>query len=179
MATRWLGSAAGLIGAIRACMFPFMDTETRIRPATLAERDRLEALQRRAAFMWEEDRPALLAHPDAIDLPIEHIVAGYVHVAERQGVPVGFSVWLPRGDGDAELDGLFVEPAAWGAGVGRHLVRQAETVALDAGSAVLWVVANPRAAGFYAACGFERVGEEQTRFGTGVTMRKRLAAGYG
>jgi GNAT superfamily N-acetyltransferase len=145
-----------------------------IRLAQPAERDRLEALQLRASLMWEEYRDALLTHPDAIALPIEQIMAGRTHVAERRGELVGFSVVLPRNDGDAELDGLFVEPTVWRRGVGTRLVQQAQDLALCAGSAFLCVIANPHAEGFYAACGFELVGEEQTRFGIGLKMRKAL-----
>jgi hypothetical protein len=39
----------------------------------------------------------------------------------------------------------------------------------------LHVVGNPRAEGFYSACGFTLSGEVATRFGVGLTMRKRLS----
>ncbi len=152
-----------------------MTTEFLIRPAECDERDRLEALQRRASLAWEDYREALLAHPDAIELPIEHISDGRTYVAERHGELVGFSVVLPRSDGSAELDGVFVEPSAWGSAIGIELVRTAERAALRAGAVFLWVVSSPRAEGFYVKCGFERLGEQETRFGKAVTMRKALA----
>jgi hypothetical protein len=40
----------------------------------------------------------------------------------------------------------------------------------------LYVIGNQKAQGFYQVCYFERVGVEQTRFGPGVAMRKRLSA---
>lgn len=79
---------------------------------------------------------------------------------------------LPRNDGDAQLDGLFVEPASWRAGIGTRLVRDAEILAAVEGASFLYVVGNPRARGFYSACGFLLLGEEPTRFGVGLTMRK-------
>ena len=147
-----------------------------IRIATRDEKELLEDLQWRASLVWEEYRAALLAHPDAIELPLEHLVAGHIYIAERSGQILGFSVVLPRPDGDADLDGLFVEPAIWKHGAGRRLVRQAEHLAASRGSAWLYVIANARARGFYQACGFAQLGEEQTRFGWGLTMRKRVSA---
>lgn len=145
-----------------------------VRPANIGERSALEALQWRASLMWEETRDALLAHPDAIELPNEQISEGRTIVAELDNKVVGFAVVLPRADGDAELDGLFVEPAIWRAGIGTRLIREAEILAAVGGAASLYVVGNPRAESFYTACGFELIGEEQTRFGVGLTMRKTI-----
>ena len=49
----------------------------------------LESLQRRASLSNPGDRDALLAHPDAIVLPIEHIAEGNVFIAEGDGTVVG------------------------------------------------------------------------------------------
>jgi GNAT superfamily N-acetyltransferase len=149
-----------------------MCTAIVIRQARLDERDRLEALQRHASLAREEDRQALLAHPDAIELPSWQIVEGHVWVAERNEAAIGFSVVLPLADDEIELDGLFVEPHAWGTGIGRRLVEHA--AGLTAARSMR-VIANPGAAGFYAACGFEPAGEVQTRFGLALLMHKRLA----
>ena len=147
-----------------------------VRPALPEERAALEALQWRASLMWEEDRDALLAHPDAITLPVAQIGEGRVVVAEMENKAVGFAVMLPRPDGDADLDGLFVEPAIWRAGIGRRLVREVEIIAARANAGFLYVVTNHRAQGFYAACGFALIGEEPTRFGIGLLMRKAIEA---
>jgi GNAT superfamily N-acetyltransferase len=144
------------------------------RLAVPTERTALEELQRRASLMWEEDREALLAHPDAIELPVEQITGGRTIVAERTGKLLGFTVVLRRDDGDAELDGLFVEPAQWRHGIGRALVEQAERLAMADGAASLWVTANTRALGFYDSCGFVTVGEVATRFRPAPRMRKSL-----
>jgi GNAT superfamily N-acetyltransferase len=145
-----------------------------IRPAQLDERRALEDLQRRASLAREEYRELLLAHPDAIELPCAHFSAGCVLVAERDGAVVGFGVVLPREDGGADLDGLFVEPALWRKGIGAHLVAEAARQASADGATSLHVVANPTAEAFYLACGFEFAAEAHTRFGIARTMRKRL-----
>src|SRR5260370_15085811 len=103
-----------------------MTIELTIRIAARDEKKLLEDLQWRASLVWEEYREALLAHPDAIELPLEHLDAGHTYVTERSGQILGFRVVVPRPDGDADLDGLFVE--------------------------------------------------EQTRFASGLTMRKRVSA---
>jgi GNAT superfamily N-acetyltransferase len=141
-----------------------------IRPARLNERNDLIALQRRASLMWDEDRIALLEHPDAIDLPADQIAGGHVFVWMEAGEVWGFAVVLPREDGDAELDGLFVEPEGWGRAIGRRLVEHASEVTRQRGGRALNVVANKRALGFYLKCGFQVLGEVATRFSTGVGM---------
>lgn len=152
-------------------------TAPTFRLAVPAECSALEELQRRASLIWEEDRAALLAHPDAIELPLEQITGGRTVVAESAGQLLGFAVVLPRDDGDGELDGLFVEPTYWRHGIGRALVEQAERIAMADGATNLWVTANTRALGFYDSCGFVTVGEVQTRFRPAPKMRKRIDVG--
>ncbi len=153
-----------------------MTARPNYRLALPAERLALEELQRRASLVYEEDREALLAHPDAIELPLEQITTGRTVVAESGGELLGFSVVLRRDDGDAELDGLFVEPGQWRHGIGRALVVEAERIATHDGSAALWVTANTRALDFYGACGFVIVGEVATRFRPAPRMRKAIDA---
>jgi GNAT superfamily N-acetyltransferase len=93
-----------------------------LRQATPAEQGALEDLQRRASLMWDEYRATLLENPDAIELPTDQITGGNTIVAEKSGKTLGFAGALPRSDGNAELDGLFVEPEAWRMGVGHGLI---------------------------------------------------------
>lgn len=146
-----------------------------MRRASTSEKASLEALQRRASLRNPGDRAALLANPDCIELPIEQIEAGGVFVAEVAGAVQGFAAILPRDDGDAELDALFVEPDAWGQGVGRALVAACCAEARLSGATCLHVVGNPHAEGFYGACDFIMLGTTQTRFGMGLLMKRELA----
>src|SRR3954467_6940702 len=100
-----------------------------LRPARADERAALEGLQLRASIAHPDYREMILAHPEVIVLPDEQIAAGQVMVADDEGTLRGFAVVLPRDDGQAELDGLFVEPDRWRGGVGRQLVGWAETYA--------------------------------------------------
>jgi GNAT superfamily N-acetyltransferase len=145
-----------------------------IRPARPDEHTMLESLQRRASLNNPGDRDALLANPDAIELPLEQIVAGCVFVAERDGVVAGFSAVVPRPDGGAELDALFVEPHLWRRGIGRQLVDHIAEVARVREASFLHVIGNPHAEGFYVSCGFRATGTVDTRFGAGLAMRRPL-----
>ena len=145
-----------------------------IRLAVASERESLEALQWRASLNNPGDRAALLANPDAIELPRGQIERGGVFVAEVAGSLKGWAAILPRNDGDVELDALFVEPEVWGSRIGSALVERCVVEARASGATSIRVVGNPHAAGFYRKCGFEILGEMQTRFGTGLVMKRDL-----
>src|SRR5262245_27042166 len=151
-----------------------MAYEVFIRPARPDEQTMLESLQRRASISNPGDREAILANPDAIELPIEQITDGCVFVAEHDGVVVGFTAVLPRSDGGAEVDALFVEPHLWKRGVGRRLVDHIAEVARVKEASFLHVIGNPHAEGFYVSCGFRVTGTIDTRFGVGLAMRRPL-----
>ena len=148
--------------------------ETVLRYAREKEKLILEGLQRRASLSNPGDREAILANPDAIELPIDQILNNRVIVAEVDGVVVGFSVVLPRSDGQSELDGLFVEPQVWRSGIGRRLVEGAGEMAKSEGATEIYVIGNPHAEKFYLSVGFRIFGEAQTRFGSGLSMLKKL-----
>ncbi len=143
-----------------------------VRRAIASEREALEALQWRASLNNPNDRASLLANPDAIELPLQQILDGQVHVAERAGRIKGFSALVPRQDGNVELDALFVEPECWRQGIGRALVKHGAEVAASTGAKHLHVIGNPHAEHFYTACGFQLLGAHETRFGQGLLMRK-------
>lgn len=88
--------------------------------------------------------------------PVEPGLAGF---AELQGprVPAPLS-----GVEGAELVRLYVQPQAQRLGLGRQLLQAAEGRAAEAGAEALWLTAwsgNTRARAFYAAQGYDDVGE--------------------
>jgi GNAT superfamily N-acetyltransferase len=145
-----------------------------IRTALASEQAALEALQWRASLNNPGDRDALLAHPDAIELPLDQIEGGGVFVAEEQGGIQGFAAIVRREDSDVELDALFVEPASWRRGIGRALLEHCVSKAGVMGATSLHVLGNPHAERFYRACGFTHVGTQQTRFGLGLLFSRRV-----
>ena len=142
-----------------------------IRDAQTSEVDELEDVQRRASLVWEEYRDDLLAHPEVIDVPLHDIEAGNVRVATGSLRVLGFASLIPgRGDGAAELEGLFVDPAFMRRGIGSALVHDALALARSRGCQRIEVTANPRVLEFYVKMGFIDDGVEQTRFGPGLRM---------
>ena len=93
------------------------------RPAMPSEQKELEQLQLRASLGNVGDRDALLAHPDAIGLGVDQIALGRVFVSECEGEIVGFAAVERRGDGDSELDAMFVEPRMQRRGIGKNVSR--------------------------------------------------------
>ena len=88
-------------------------------------------------------------------------------VAELDGQVVGFVGVGPSRDPDAEgeLYTIYVEPAQWGSGVGRELIRAGEQRMRELGyrRAVLWMLdGNTRAQRFYEAAGWALDGERRT-----------------
>ncbi|HUH64163.1 MAG TPA: GNAT family N-acetyltransferase [Terracidiphilus sp.] len=125
----------------------------------------------RASLENAGDREALLANPDAVEIPLEQIRDGRVYVAELFGSIAGFSALEWRSDGQAELDALFVEPAMQRRGIGKSLVQHCAEIARLRRATSLHVIGNPHALHFYRACGFESLGVVKTRFGDALSMR--------
>jgi GNAT superfamily N-acetyltransferase len=152
-----------------------MAPAARIRDAEPGEAEALEALRRRSSDVWEAYREQLAANPDAIEAPVAAIAEGRLRVAlDRAARPIGFSVVEPARDGGVELDALFVEPDAMGAGVGRALVADVVARARDAGATHVQVIAGDEAVGFYERLGFGRRGRAQTRFALAHRLRLDL-----
>jgi len=150
-----------------------LNTNVLVRPARADEMKALGALQLRASLAYGDLREELLGLPEAGIVPDDQLP--HAIVAEIDGRIAGFAVVLPREDGGAELDGLFVEPKLWRTGLGKCLVEASFELARDRGAPFMNVIANRRALGFYDACGFEIVGETMTLFEPAPVMRIALA----
>ena len=106
-------------------------------------------------------------------------------LAERGSGLIGFAeillVALPAPAGKvagAELVRLYVQPAFQGRGVGRNLLRSAESAATARGLPALWLTAwegNHRASRFYAANGYSDIGATTYTF-EGKTYANRVFA---
>ena len=145
-----------------------------IRIAALSEKGELEEPQKVASLSNPGDRDAILANPDAIEIPTEQLASGRVFVAEKNGKVVGFAAIDPRSDGGWDLDALFVDPETRRLGIGRMLVEHCASIACKSGSIALDVIGNPHAEEFYRASGFKQTGLTKTRFGICLLLRKPL-----
>jgi GNAT superfamily N-acetyltransferase len=99
-----------------------------------------------------------------------------VLMADHDGHAIGFAITRSSGDSDAspgtgELDGLYTDPAAWGAGAGRALLASATDALRDAGfgEATLWTATlNHRPRRIYETAGWRADGTERHRSFGGV-----------
>jgi len=148
-------------------------TVAHIRDAQIDEARTLEELQRRSSMVWEQYRDQLVAHPDAIELPVDVIREQRVRVAIAAGRTLGFSVVRALEERVSELDALFVEPGWMYRGVGRTLMDDVIASARASGVIRLEVTAKP-AVGFYEKIGFVAVRPVSTQFGPAVRMHLEL-----
>ena len=148
-----------------------MDAEITIRPARPEDQPALLHIMWQTILDTESDRELLLAHPEVVQVPVEHLTPATACVAEVAGNAAGFAIVLPRPGGTAELDGLFVDPPLQRRGIGRALVTEVRRLAAAMGAADLEVVAAEDALAFYRSVGFVEIGMAQTQFRLVPRMR--------
>jgi GNAT superfamily N-acetyltransferase len=134
------------------------EVDAAIRRAHPAEAGALSALALRSKAHWGYDADFLAACRDDLTLSAEDIASSTVYVCDGVDAPLGYYRLLPLDDGVAELDALFVEPAAMGQGVGRRLWRHAVATAATLGCSEMVWQSDPQAEGFYLAMGAQRTG---------------------
>src|SRR5215472_11813772 len=131
---------------------------------------------RRSSLSNDNDRIALLANPDVLELSDEGVTDGRTRVAEADGRVIGFATWLGTGD-VTEIEDLFVDPDWMRRGVGRALVQDRIGLARQRGVRRVEVTGNPHARAFYESVGFTHDHEVDTQLGPGLRMHLDLAAG--
>jgi len=129
-----------------------------IRRARPDEADALSALAQRSKRHWGYDADFLERVRDAMTLRAEDIDRHEVWVLESAtGGHVGYYRVIPSDP--AELEDLWVEPAAIGTGAGRRLFEHAAELARAGGATALEIDADPNALGFYERMGAVRIGD--------------------
>ena len=129
-----------------------------VRRARPHEAPALSALALRAKAHWGYDDAFMARAAAELRWDEDDLRAMLVHVAERDGCVVGFAA--VRADAEPpELEALFVDPPAMGAGIGARLLAAARAGAGERGIAELAIDSDPEAEGFYLRHGARRVGE--------------------
>ncbi|MCZ7524971.1 MAG: GNAT family N-acetyltransferase [Acidimicrobiia bacterium] len=144
-----------------------------VRTATLEDLPGIRAVFRASSLSNAGDRAALLAHPEALELPDACVHEGRTLVAVAGDRVIGFATTIAT-DAGVELEDLFVEPGRTRRGVGRRLLRDVVARGRASGARRIDVTANDHATGFYEAVGFVRTGAADTPFGPAVRMRRDL-----
>jgi len=135
------------------------DLDPAIRRARPAEAAVLSALALRSKAHWGYDADFLAACQDDLTLSADDIATSVVYVFDAADIPSGFYRLVLQDDDVAELDALFVEPAAMGQGVGRRLWEHAVATATKLGCSEMVWQSDPQAEGFHLAMGALRAGE--------------------
>jgi GNAT superfamily N-acetyltransferase len=144
-------------------------TEARLREARAGDHERIRAVAESSKGHWGHEPERLRKWAASLDLSRE------IWVAELGDEVVAWMALLPPAAGSCELDDLWVEPKAMGAGIGTALFRQAAARARELGARQLRWEAEPKAVGFYARMGAETVGTATSSFGrTLPVMRVEL-----
>jgi GNAT superfamily N-acetyltransferase len=138
------------------------DVDPAIRRARPAEAGVLSALALRSKAHWGYGADFLAACRDDLTLSAEDIATSMVYVVDEADAPSGFYRLVVQDEGVAELDALFVEPAAMGQGIGGRLWRHAVATAAKLGCWELVWQSDPQAEGFYLAMGAQRAGESES-----------------
>lgn len=123
-----------------------------LRRAALSECGLLTELCVRSKAMWGYDRDFMEKCRTELTVDRCAVESGLLRVAARGELIVGIAELSFAGD-EAEIEKLFVDPAASGAGVGRLLMRWAVDAAKTAGAKKLVIDSDPNAAAFYRRIG--------------------------
>jgi len=138
------------------------DVDPAIRRARPAEAGVLSELALRSKAHWGYDADFLAACHDDLTLSPDDIATSTVYVFDGASAPAGFCRLVLLDDGVAELDALFVEPAAMGQGVGSRLWWHAVSTAAKLGCSELVWQSDPQAEGFYLTMGAQRAGASES-----------------
>ncbi|WP_119420366.1 GNAT family N-acetyltransferase [Desertibaculum subflavum] len=123
-----------------------------VRPARAEEAAALSELCFRSKASWGYDAAFMQRSRAALTVKPTAIAAGRVIVAAEGEALLG--VVAVEVDGDtADLDLLFVEPAAFGRQVGRKLLDAAAALARQRGARRMTILADPGARPFYEKAG--------------------------
>lgn len=128
-----------------------------IRDGRESDAETLSALVLRSKAHWGYDEEFMARVTN--ELRVTEEMAARSRVAYGEDLEV-LGMCLIKGDGPvAELDMLFVDPSAMGAGVGARLLDDAKRQAYAAGIATLELDADPNAEAFYAKHGAVVIGQ--------------------
>ena len=133
-----------------------------IRPARVEECGRLTAIAHAAKRHWSYPEEWIALWRDDLTYTAARFESETILIAELDGEVAGFAAIKREGD-DAELEGLWVDPARMGRGVGRALLAAALDAARAVGAGDMIIVADPNAVGFYEGAGARQVGWAESR----------------
>jgi GNAT superfamily N-acetyltransferase len=128
-----------------------------IRPAQPDELALLSALALRSKAVWGYSAEFLEHCREELTVDQAELAGTYVQLSDER--VVGFYTLAVSSDGaQAELEYLYVEPAALRRGHGQALLAHASQRARELGCSLICIQADPHAAAFYESAGAVQVG---------------------
>lgn len=148
----------------------------RLRPAWHDDGPMLTALALRSKAHWGYDEDFMRACVAELTVTEERILKDTVVVVDDGPRTNAFAMYMLCGEGDTlEVENFFVDPPHIGTGLGRRMMEHATKIARAHSATALELDADPHAAPFYAAMGFEVIGESPSGSIPGRTLpRMRL-----
>ena len=143
--------------------------ETAVRPAQPHEAETLTALALRSKGHWPYGEDLMAVFRRTIVLTAQDIAEHEVLVHETDGIVDGVALLIVEG-ADAELDHLWVDPAAMGRGIGRRLFGAMADRARRLGADRIVLNSDPYAEPFYRHLGAVRVGDHPVQEIPGRTI---------
>lgn len=134
-----------------------MPERLHIRAAAAGECLALTDLCMRAKAHWGYDHDFMEAVRAELTVTADDLSGGLCAVADHGGRTAGF-VQISTDGAEACLERLFIEPALFGAGIGRALFDWAADRARALGCKRMEIESDPQAAGFYEKMGAKRDG---------------------
>ncbi len=125
-----------------------------LRAARPAEAETLTALCLRSKAVWGYDAAFIAACRAELTITAQDFARSQIQVAVQDGRIIGMAQLAQHGR-IADIDKLFVDPAALRTGAGRQLFAWCVETARAAGAVAITVVADPDAAGFYRRMGMQ------------------------
>jgi GNAT superfamily N-acetyltransferase len=140
-----------------------------LRPATQDDGDRLRELLALAKGRWGYDPAVVSEWAGSVDIQAA-LRDQDVWVAQTDAGVLAWAGLVPPTDGVAELDHLWVDPAAMGRGIGSALFRHAAVRAAELGARRMEWEAEPNALRFYRKMGGRRLRETVSEWGRPVDV---------
>lgn len=145
-------------------MTPLTEPIIEIRHAHSAEAEQLTHIAFASKRHWRYSEEWMTLWAASLTVTPQRIEQEVVYVAVLAEQIVGFYALIPTERPEVyELDDLWVLPAYIGRGIGKRLFQHAVATMLEEGGAVLRLVAEPHAIGFYQKMGMTKVGERPSK----------------
>lgn len=124
----------------------------RLRPAHPEEAPELTRLCLRSKAVWGYDQAFMEACRDELTISARDFGQSAICVAVNEQKIIGMAQVCAQGD-DAQLQKLFIDPAAMRTGAGRNLFAWCVSETRNLQALRLWIEADPDAAAFYRKMG--------------------------